>query len=79
MRATPLQVATAYATLLNGGYLVKPTIIAKIYDQELQEEKINPVNIVRRVFKESTALELQEALYDVIHLNKDNKENISVE
>jgi cell division protein FtsI/penicillin-binding protein 2 len=79
MRATPIQIATAYATLLNGWYLVKPTIIAKIYDQELKEEKVNPVNIVRRVFKENTALELQDALYDVIHLNKDNKKNTAVE
>jgi penicillin-binding protein 1A len=32
--ATPYQMATAYAVFANGGYLVKPNLIAKIVDQK---------------------------------------------
>ncbi len=79
MRATPVQIATAYSTLLNDGYLVKPTVVAKRYNKIDEKETENNVTIVRRVFKESTAKELQNALFDVVHQNKQNKEYTALE
>ena len=49
---TPLQVATAYSTISNGGYIVKPT---------LRKTKVN-LNNRKQVIKETTSAKMNEIL-----------------
>lgn len=70
---TPLQMAVAYATLVNGGMYIKPTIVEAIYDPA-QEEYIDLWERSRyRVFRPATSKELKTALLTVMeewHLKK---------
>lgn len=79
MKATPIQIATAYSAIINGWYLLKPTIIAKIYDQKQQQFIQNPTKIIRKVFKSDTSEKVKSALYDVVHENPDNKRIVSID
>lgn len=79
MRATPIQIATAYAAIINGWYLLKPTIIAKTYDQKQQEFIENQPKIIRKVFKSETSTKIKSALFDIVHENPDNKKIIAVD
>ena len=53
---TPLQAAAAYATLINGGKIILPT---------LQKDKNNDLNL-KRVISEETSLELKKILRKVV-------------
>ena len=53
---TLLQAGSAYATLLNGGYLVKPTIIKKTENENINE----------RVISQKTSTEIQKILRKVV-------------
>ena len=53
---TPLQVATAYSTISNGGYIVKPT---------LRKTKVN-LNNRKQVIKETTSAKMNEILRKVV-------------
>ena len=53
---TLLQAGSAYATLLNGGYLVKPTIIKKTDNENINE----------RVISQKTSTEIQKILRKVV-------------
>jgi cell division protein FtsI/penicillin-binding protein 2 len=79
MRATPIQLAQAFSTLLNGWNLVKPTIIEKIYDKEKQEFIINEPVILDRVFKEESANEIKDSLFELVEWNPETKANVSLE
>ena len=64
-----MQIAAAYAPLVNGGYYVKPTIIAGIRDGLTQEYTPNNAKVVRQIFRPDTAKALNDALFAVIHDN----------
>ncbi|MCK6474682.1 MAG: penicillin-binding protein 2 [Planctomycetes bacterium] len=63
---TPLQLATAYAAMLNGGMLLRPQLVAKIEDRngetlfQLQPEP------VRRVLSPATSKAMREILSQVV-------------
>ena len=63
---TALQLATAYSAIANGGYLVKPTVVKQIMDQNnniIHTE--NPV-IIRQVADEKIMTEMRNMLRGVI-------------
>lgn len=62
---TPLQMATAYGALANGGMLMKPQIIDSIRHSDGSTEKIEPQE-VRQVVSESTAKQVGEMLRSVV-------------
>ncbi|MDP2735647.1 MAG: penicillin-binding transpeptidase domain-containing protein, partial [bacterium] len=51
---TPLQMASAYATIANGGMVMKPYLVEKIADRSGREIKFSPQPIRRVVSKKTT-------------------------
>lgn len=66
---TPLQIAAAYAPVVNGGYYVKPTVVAGIRDGKTGKYTENTRTVVRQIFRPDTADALKNALFDVIDQN----------
>ena len=62
---TPLQIAVAYSAMVNWGYLVKPTIVKKIK----QNDKVINVwkYILDKVFSSKTSKDIIYALYSTIY------------
>ncbi len=67
LRATPIQIAMAYAAIANGGILVQPRIVKEILDSEGKVVKSFPVVTVRRVISQRTAKILTSILEDVVN------------
>jgi len=67
--ATPLQVAAGYSALINGGYYVKPTIIAGVLDKQTWEYFSNKKEIVSQIFREEISEMMKEWLYKVMETN----------
>lgn len=65
MTATPLQLVRAYATLGNGGILMKPRLVDTIIHSDGREEMIPPES-VRRVVSEDTARIMGDMLRSVV-------------
>ncbi len=59
---TPLQVATAFSAIVNGGVHVKPTVIAGSMDADGNYQPA-PERTGERVLKESTSTTMREMLY----------------
>ncbi len=62
---TPIQMATAYAALANGGRLFKPNIIDRVIHSDGSEERSVPKE-VRRVISEDTSRAMGEMLRSVV-------------
>jgi cell division protein FtsI (penicillin-binding protein 3) len=63
--ATPLQIVMAYGAIANGGYLMKPLIVRRIYraSGEIEENKPSPI---RQVLSTSVARSLSQLLVGVV-------------
>jgi len=62
---TPIQLATAYGSLANGGKLMKPQIVEKLRYQDGRIEEIKPEE-VRQVVSKKTADQMGEMLRSVV-------------
>ncbi len=62
---TPIQLASAYSAIANGGVLMKPQIVEKIIGQNDEEEPISPQEI-HRVISPSAAEDLGQMLVSVV-------------
>jgi cell division protein FtsI/penicillin-binding protein 2 len=62
---TPLQLLNAYATIANGGKLMKPQIVERIVDPSGSEKEIEPEEL-RRVISEEAARETGRMLRSVV-------------
>jgi len=58
--ATPIQIAAAYGSLVNGGYYMKPTILAGIRDVDTNVYYENKAKMLRQIFRPETAEEIKE-------------------
>ncbi len=65
LTATPLQIAVAYSTIVNGGVMMKPFIVRKIIHSEDREEVVQPV-VIRRIISEKAATILSGMLVNVV-------------
>lgn len=63
--ATPIQMITSFATLANGGNLVKPYLVAEKINSDGQKEVTEPT-VVRRVMTEEAAEKEKEMLLEVV-------------
>jgi cell division protein FtsI (penicillin-binding protein 3) len=63
---TPLQLATAYAALANGGKLMQPALIKAIFDAEGREVYAHQPRVVRQVLKPETAATLRRIMESVV-------------
>lgn len=59
---TPIQLITAYASLINGGNLFKPTIVRRITEANGNIKKENEPEFIRKVISESTSQKMRELL-----------------
>ncbi len=58
LAATPLQIVTAYATIANGGVMMKPYIVQRIVDEHGDDVQVFEQQKVRRVVSEETAQQI---------------------
>ncbi len=77
--ATPLQIAAAYWSLVNGWFYVQPTILAWIRDTKTDRYYPNKTEVLRQIFRPETAEEVKEWLFSVMEKNPDYANNIKVE
>ncbi len=66
MLATPLQMAASYATLVNGGRYIKPTIVEAIYSQQKKRYIELASQEKSKVLKLETSEEMKDALASVV-------------
>lgn len=64
--ATPLQVAVGYSALVNGWYMVKPTIVEKIYNHKVNDYVSTEKKVLNRVLKTETSEDIKTALWKVV-------------
>lgn len=79
--ATPLQMAVGYATLVNWGTYIQPTVVEAIFDPNTEEYLPLRRKTRFKVFKDETSLDMKEALVDVVNewwLQKYKKEWLSL-
>ncbi len=64
--ATAIQIAMAYSSIANGGYLIKPRIMIKSIDKRNGEIRYVEKKVVRKVFKRETTEILKKILEQVV-------------
>ncbi len=69
--ATPVQIAAAYWSLVNGWYYIKPTVLAGYYDSEDKNYYANKSEIGTQIFRPETAEAIKEALFTIMEVNPD--------
>lgn len=67
-KVTPIQMITAYAACINGGYLLTPQVVDKIVDTDTGNvvKDIQPV-VKRQVISEDTSATMREILENVVN------------
>ncbi|BCX47088.1 peptidoglycan glycosyltransferase, FtsI-binding [Haloferula helveola] len=66
LNVTPLQIASAYGAIANGGELIRPRVVRSIIASDgTVLERFSP-EVVRRVIREEVAEDLREALVTVV-------------
>jgi stage V sporulation protein D (sporulation-specific penicillin-binding protein) len=76
-KITPIQMITAYAAAINGGYLLTPYIVDKIIDNEGNVIKTTEPTIKRQVISEETSALMRTMLEDVVTTNGGSNAYIS--
>lgn len=64
--ATPLQVAVWVSALVNWWYVVKPTIVEKIYNHKINDFVAAEKKVLNRVLKSKTSEDIKTALWKVV-------------
>lgn len=66
-KITPIQMITAYAAVVNGGYLVTPHVVDKITDSNGNVVKSFDTDVKRQVISEETSEQMREILEGVVN------------
>ncbi len=74
---TPIQLITAYASLINGGNLFKPTILKRVTNPDGNIKKENEPQFIRKVISESTSQKMRELLVLAVEEGTGKKAKIS--
>jgi cell division protein FtsI/penicillin-binding protein 2 len=53
--------------MVNGGNLIKPTIVEKIYNPNTKQRVINKPQVIDKIFSAKTSEDIKLALYKVIY------------
>lgn len=71
LTVTQIQLAVAYASLVNGGERIKPTIISKIINKEQNglEQEVSLIQERKQIFKHKTSELLRSWLWEVMNNN----------
>lgn len=73
---TPMQLATAYCAVANGGWLLKPQVVLRITDEKGNVVTSSETTVVRRVISEKTAFATQEVLAQVVDKGTGSKSKV---
>lgn len=79
LTTTQIQLAAAYAALINGGYYIKPTIVSSIFNKDWGK---NPSSVMpqekKKIFSSQTSEALRQWLWEVLNNNPEisNSANI---
>jgi len=76
-KITPLQMITAYAACVNGGYLVTPHVVDKITDNDGNVIRSNDSGVKRQILSAETAEQMRQVLEEVVRFNGGNNAYIS--
>ena len=68
-KVTPIQMITAYAAAVNGGYLMTPYVVDKIVDENGTIVKSVEPNVRRQVLSEETSAYMRTVLESVVNNN----------
>jgi len=66
---SPIEMATGYAAVINGGYLLQPYVVSKIVDSEGNTVLTNEKTVRRQVISSDTSAEMRRALQFVVDNN----------
>lgn len=77
LSVTPVQLANAYAAIANGGELMKPYVVKKIFDNKGDEIKKYDPEKIRRVISEQTAKRVNDLFIGVVDSGTGKATNIS--
>lgn len=67
IKVTPIQMITAYAAVVNGGYLLTPYVVSKIVDPNGNVIKTTDKSVKRQVISEETSAEMRQVLESVVN------------
>ncbi|MCL2634504.1 MAG: penicillin-binding transpeptidase domain-containing protein [Oscillospiraceae bacterium] len=76
-KITALQMITAYAACVNGGYLVTPHVVGKIVDNEGNVVMTNETQVKRQVLSNETSQQMKYILEEVVKANGGSNAYIS--
>lgn len=62
---TPMQMIRAFASLLNGGYIMEPHVVSQLKTKDGNTKKIAPKTI-RRIFSDKTSLQIRSMLQKTV-------------
>lgn len=68
-KITPIQMCAAFASLVNGGYLVTPHLVDKILDSSGNVVETKGTEIKRQVISEETSKQMREILETIVKSN----------
>lgn len=63
---TPIQMIMLYAAAINGGYVLRPYILSKVYDEQNNIVLENKPTVIRKVISENTSLLIRNVLKKVV-------------
>ncbi len=63
---TPIQLATMYAAIINGGNLVKPFVVKKVFDAQGNVIAENKPFVIRKVISDETSKTMRQIMASVI-------------
>ena len=67
-KVTPIQMITAAAAAINGGYLMKPYIVRQVTDCDGNVIEANEPTVLRQVISSETSAKVREILEDVVEI-----------
>lgn len=76
-KITPIQLATAYCAVVNGGYLMQPHIIKQVLDGDGNVVKENAPSVVRQVISEETSATVRSMMEGVVELGSGKNAKLS--
>ncbi|MCH5204268.1 MAG: PASTA domain-containing protein [Oscillospiraceae bacterium] len=68
-KITPIQMCTAFAAIVNGGYLVTPHLVDKILDSDGNVVETKTTEIKRQVISEETSSQMRAILETIVNQN----------
>lgn len=76
-KVTPIQMITAFAAIVNGGYLVTPHVVDKIVDNDGNIVETIQTKVKRQVISEETSATMRKILENVVESNGGSNAYIS--